>query len=253
MRVGLTHRSLEVKVGYKLYSNPEIRVIFTLLHFIVSCSECFKVWCIFSLNTLYQRQILLLLISVLLEFLQQSFHEKRARRGQCHPSFSIQAKNRQFFFALWCKPITALHILLYRARSARQNCWMEKVESKTYECVGRDNSAPAIRPPTQGRAMINKNKTKQITCYTELCCDSYVHGVIYLSDIFEVTGFSCFINFNNFLLVFFLFTLVSVAFFESTIKICQCGLLNRKLRILSSTRATWHVVGYIHAPTPVPF
>lgn len=85
--------------------------------------------------------------------------------------------------------------------------------------------------------MINKNKTKQITCYVELCCDSYVHGVIYLSDIFEVTGFSCFINFNNFLLVFFFsFYLGQCRFFESTIKICQCGLLNRKLRILSSMR-----------------
>lgn len=70
--------------------------------------------------------------------------------------------------------------------------------------------------------MINKNKTKKITCYIELCCDSYcVHGVIYLSDIFEsqVTGFSCFINFENFLLVckvfFFLFTLVSAAFLKA--------------------------------------
>lgn len=91
--------------------------------------------------------------------------------------------------------------------------------------------------------MIHKNKTKKITCYTELCCDSYcVHGVIYLSDIFEsqVTGFSCFINFKNFLLVckvfFFSFYLGQCRFFESMKKICQCSLLNCKLCILSSMR-----------------
>lgn len=91
--------------------------------------------------------------------------------------------------------------------------------------------------------MIHKNKTKKITCYTELCCDSYcVHGVMYLSDIFEsqVTGFSCFINFKNFLLVckvfFFSFYLGQCRFFESMKKICQCSLLNCKLCILSSMR-----------------